>query len=84
MSKKRIMLVDDESGFTRLLRLTLPAYEVCEVNNPLKAVQAAKDFKPDINGAQLRSETLVDFRGLPLSFLEAETRIWRRGRVRYW
>ena len=36
------------------------------------------------NGAQLRSETLVDFRGLPLSFLEAETRIWRRGRVRYW
>ena len=39
---------------------------------------------PQFNGAQLRSETLVDFRGLPLSFLEAETRIWRRGRVRYW
>ena len=42
------------------------------------------DCQSDPNGAQLRSETLVDFRGLPLSFLEAETRIWRRGRVRYW
>ena len=43
-----------------------------------------QDLTPDPNGAQLRSETLVDFWGLPLSFLEAETRIWRRGRVRYW
>ena len=48
MSKKRILLVDDESGFTRLLRLTLPAYEIREENNPLKAVQTAKEFKPDM------------------------------------
>ena len=48
MSKKKILLVDDESGFTRLLRLTLPAYEIREENNPLKAVQTAKDFKPDM------------------------------------
>jgi CheY-like chemotaxis protein len=48
MSKKKILLVDDESGFTRLLRLTLPAYEIREVNNPLLAVQAAREFKPDM------------------------------------
>ncbi len=48
MSKKKILLVDDESGFTRLLRLTLPAYEIREENNPLKAVQTAKEFKPDM------------------------------------
>ena len=48
MSKKKILLVDDESGFTRLLRLTLPAYDIREVNNPLKAVEVAKEFKPDM------------------------------------
>jgi CheY-like chemotaxis protein len=48
MSKKKILLVDDESGFTRLLRLTLPAYDIREENNPLKALQTAKDFKPDM------------------------------------
>jgi CheY-like chemotaxis protein len=48
MSKKKILLVDDESGFTRLLRLTLPAYNIREVNNPLDAVQTAKEFKPDM------------------------------------
>ena len=83
MSKKRIMLVDDGSGFTRLLRLTLPAYEVCEVNNPLKAVQAAKDFKPDIIfldvimpeadggtiAAQMREEPTL--KNIPIVFLTA-------------
>src|SRR5207244_826097 len=48
MSKHRILLVDDESGFTRLLRLTLPAYDIREENDPLKALQSAKDFKPDM------------------------------------
>ena len=48
MSKKKILLVDDESGFTRLLRLTLPASDIREVNDPLKAVQVAKEFQPDM------------------------------------
>lgn len=48
MSKKKILLIDDESGFTRLLRLTLPTYEIREVNNPLKALQVAKEFQPDM------------------------------------
>lgn len=83
MSKKRILLVDDESGFTRLLRLTLPAYEVCEENNPLKAVQTAKEFKPDMIfldvimpeadggtiAAQIKEEPTL--RNVPIVFLTA-------------
>ena len=48
MNKKRILLIDDESGFTNILRLSLPAYEVCAENNPLRAVETARKFKPDI------------------------------------
>ena len=48
MSKKKVLLIDDESGFTRLLKLTLPAYEVREVNDPLKALDAVRQFRPDI------------------------------------
>lgn len=48
MSKKRILLVDDEAGFTRLLKLTLRTFEICEVNDPLKALETARQFKPDM------------------------------------
>ncbi len=83
MSKKKILLVDDESGFTRLLRLTLPAYEVREENNPLKALQTAKDFQPDMIfldvimpeadggtiAAQIREEPTL--KNVPIVFLTA-------------
>ena len=83
MSKKKILLIDDESGFTRLLRLTLPAYEIREVNNPLLAVQVAKEFKPDIIfldvimpeadggtiAAQIKEE--ASLRNVPIIFLTA-------------
>ena len=48
MSKKRIMLVDDEVGFTRLLHLVLPAYEICEVNDSTRTLETARTFKPDL------------------------------------
>lgn len=48
MSKKRVLLIDDEAGFTNIMRLSLPAYEVCAENNPLKAAETARAFKPDI------------------------------------
>ena len=83
MSKKRILLVDDESGFTRLLRLTLPGYDIREVNNPLLAVQAAKEFKPDMIfldvimpeadggtvAAQIKEEPML--KNVPIVFLTA-------------
>lgn len=51
MTKKRVFIVDDESGFTRLLKLTLEKsgnYVVREENDPTKAWLAAREFAPDI------------------------------------
>jgi CheY-like chemotaxis protein len=51
MNKKRIFIVDDESGFTRLLKLTLEktgGYQVQEENDGTNAWRAAREFKPDI------------------------------------
>jgi CheY-like chemotaxis protein len=46
--KVRILLVDDEVGFTRLVKLVLRRYEMCEVNDPRRAVEAAHTFHPDL------------------------------------
>ncbi len=51
MNPKRILVVDDESGFTRLLKLTLEksgGYVVREENDGTQAWLAARDFAPDI------------------------------------
>ena len=51
MKKKRILLVDDEVGFTRLLKLNLEQradYEVRIENWADKALHAAREFRPDI------------------------------------
>jgi len=47
----RIMIVDDEAGFTRLLKLTLEGtrrYVVKEVNDGTEALAAARAFRPDL------------------------------------
>ena len=49
--KKKVLLVDDEPAFTRLLRMNLEktgAYEVREEHVGSRALAAAKEFKPDI------------------------------------
>jgi CheY-like chemotaxis protein len=49
--KKRVFIVDDESGFTRLLKLTLEKtgrFKVLEENDGTKAWLAAREFAPDI------------------------------------
>src|SRR5215213_9446537 len=51
MKKKRIFIVDDESGFTKLIKLTLEKtgrYIVREQNDGTQAWLAAREFKPDI------------------------------------
>ena len=51
MDQKRIFIVDDESGFTRLLKLTLEktgGFRVLEENDGTKAWLKAREFKPDI------------------------------------
>lgn len=49
--KKKILIVDDEAPFTRLVRMNLEAtkrYEVREVNQAQRAISVAKEFEPDL------------------------------------
>jgi CheY-like chemotaxis protein len=47
--KARILVVDDEKGFTHMLKMALSSnYDICEVNDPDNALGAARDFHPDL------------------------------------
>ena len=51
MEKKRILIIDDEASFTRMVKLNLEktgAFEVREENRATYALTAAREFKPDI------------------------------------
>src|SRR5476651_2575288 len=51
MEPKRILVVDDEGGFTRLLKLTLEGtkkYIVKEENDGMQALNTARQFMPDL------------------------------------
>jgi CheY-like chemotaxis protein len=51
MNKKRILVIDDEAGFTRMLKLNLEQtgrYEARVVNEPEDALEAARQFVPDL------------------------------------
>jgi CheY-like chemotaxis protein len=51
MDTKRVLIIDDESGFTRLIKLTLERtgrFSVREENDGTKAWQVAREFRPDI------------------------------------
>jgi CheY-like chemotaxis protein len=50
-ARKRVLLVDDEVGYTDLVRINLEdteEYEVCCENDPERAVNTALRFHPDI------------------------------------
>ncbi len=83
---KRILIVDDESAFTRLLRLTLEStgqFQVEELNDGLRAVEVARAFMPDIifldvvmpeiDGGDVASKIQADpeLAGIPIVFLTA-------------
>ena len=81
--KKKIMVVDDEAGFTHLLKLVMPRYEIKEENDARQAVQTAKSFRPDLilldvimpsmDGGEVASKIRADFslRHIPIVFLTA-------------
>ncbi len=51
MSKRKILIVDDEVGFTRLLKLNLEStgqFEVRIENSGSKGYSVAKEFQPDL------------------------------------
>src|SRR5512134_1615072 len=89
MSTKKIMIVDDEAPFTRLLKLTLEKtgrYAVQVENVASRAVQTAKEFEPDlvlmdvmmpeIDGGVLASQFQSSHRlqNVPIVFLTAAVR----------
>ena len=51
MEKKRILIVDDESTYTRMMKLVLEKtglYEVCQENKGKQAAAVARAFNPDL------------------------------------
>lgn len=86
MVKKKILVVDDETSITRLLKLNLEkngAFTVRTENEGMRALAAAKDFKPDlilldvmmpdIDGGDVAAIIQADpiLRGVPIVFLTA-------------
>ena len=86
MEKKRILIIDDEAGFTRMVKLNLEKtgqFEVREENKATYALAAAREFKPDLilldvimpsmDGGDVASLIQADrnLRGTPIVFLTA-------------
>jgi DNA-binding response OmpR family regulator len=84
--KKKILIVDDERSFTGLLRVNLERtnrYEAREENDSRKAVETAREYKPDIilldvvmpnmDGGQVLAGILADkdLKATPVVFLTA-------------
>jgi CheY-like chemotaxis protein len=81
--KPKILIVDDEEGFTKLTKLALSEYEFCEENDSSKALETAKSFGPDLIlldvmmpsldggdvAAQIRAEPAL--KDVPIVFLTA-------------
>jgi DNA-binding response OmpR family regulator len=51
IAKKRVLIIDDEASFTRVLKLNLHHtghYTAETVNDPTRAIAVARDFLPDV------------------------------------
>jgi CheY-like chemotaxis protein len=87
--QRKILVVDDEASFTRLLKLNLEAtgrYAVKVENDPKSALSAALDFRPDLmlidvmmpgmDGGDVanRFAAQPELREVPMLFLTATVR----------
>lgn len=86
MKKKRILIVDDESAFTRMMKLVLEQkgpYEVIEENQATHALAVAKSCLPDLvlldvvmpglDGGDVAAQIQADpvLKDIPIVFLTA-------------
>ncbi len=89
MTKKRVLLVDDEKSLTSLLKLNLEetgSYDVRVENWPEDALKAAREFKPDIvlldiimprmpgGNVAAAIDSDPELKGTPIVFLTAAVR----------
>ena len=87
--KRKILIVDDEPGFTKIVKKTLEAsgsYDVQELNDPAMALAAARQFSPDIilldvvmpeyDGGDIASQLQADpaLRNITVLFVTATVR----------
>jgi DNA-binding response OmpR family regulator len=85
-AKKRVLIIDDEASFTRLLKLNLHHtghYTAETVNDPTKAIAVAREFSPDVilldvmmpsmDGGEVaaRMQANSKLKGTPIVFLTA-------------
>lgn len=83
MKKVKLLVVDDEPGFTRLLKLVLRQYDIQEVNDSLRTLETARAFQPDLilldvimpglDGGNLAAKIKADpfLKHIPIIFLTA-------------
>ena len=86
MPKKKILIIDDEVGFTRMVKLNLEKtgeFEIREVNQAPAAVSVAREFKPDLilldvimpamDGGDIRARMQADprLKDIPVIFVTA-------------
>ncbi len=86
MDKRKILVIDDEEGFTRLVKLNLEKtgrFEVRVENDALTSLQTARDFQPDLilldivmpgkDGGEVLAELQQDpvLKDVPVIFLTA-------------
>jgi CheY-like chemotaxis protein len=86
MTKRKILVVDDEGGMTRMIKRNLEStnrYEVRTENSSAAAVPAAREFQPDLilldvmmpgmDGGAVAAKLKEDPRlgGIPIVFLSA-------------
>ena len=81
--KPKILIVDDEKGFTRLTKLVLSDYENCEENNSARALETARTFRsdlilldvvmPDFDGGDIAAQIHADplLKRVPIVFVTA-------------
>jgi CheY-like chemotaxis protein len=82
-AKPKILIVDDEKGFTKLTRLAMTEFEVCEENNATRALDTARSFQPDLilldvvmpdmDGGDIAAQIKADpaLKDVPIVFLTA-------------
>jgi CheY-like chemotaxis protein len=46
--KPKVLLIDDEESFTKVTQLTLADYDICVENDSARALEAARNFRPDL------------------------------------